>query len=88
MTRTEELMKLCGEAQHKKQTFYDGPLDWSDQRQALAYALGPSTVKQLVELVRLQHEALVGSQALEHLRDFKKEAKAIAAFEKFEGGGK
>ena len=73
MTRTEELLKLA-EAAKSKSMISVIPF---------RVAASPETIKQLVELVWLQHEAL---NLLDYGTRFEEATKAIAAFNKFEGG--
>lgn len=73
MTRTEELMKLA-EAAKSKSMISVIPF---------RVAANPGTIKQLVELVRMQHEAL---KLLDYGTRFEAATEAIAAFNKFEGG--
>lgn len=75
MTRTEELMKLA-EASIKERPARNRLYKLQD-------AANPETIKQLVELCRLQHEALM---LLDYGTRFDEATGAIAAFNKFEGG--
>lgn len=78
MTRTEELMKLCEEAE----PYWYGPINGPVQN--FNDEVTPPLFKQLIELVRLQHEAIVGIPWRNQTIASKK---AIAAFNKFEQGG-
>jgi hypothetical protein len=53
-----------------------------DRNSTFIAAANPELIKQLVELVRLQHEALK-----QYYSDFKLGGEALAAFEKFDKGG-
>ena len=80
MTRTEELMKLA-EAAKSKSMISVIPF---------RVAANPETIKQLVELCRLQHVALIELSPCmyKECQQVQKETQdhAIAAFNKFEGG--
>lgn len=76
MTRTEELMKLA-EAAKSKSMISVIPF---------RVAANPETIKQLVELVRLQHEAVRQYATMMPL--WKAGVEALEAFNKFEQGGK
>ena len=54
MTRTAQLLALA-EAATQRQTLVSGV---SQEMMAFSWAANPETIRQLVELVRLQHEAL------------------------------
>jgi hypothetical protein len=75
MTRTEELLAL---AEAATSPYAD---DWELKQALLKFdrAANPTTIKQLVELVRLQHEALDHEWKDERLA-------AIEAFNKWEAG--
>jgi hypothetical protein len=74
MTRTEELLAL---AEAATSPYAD---DWELKQALLKFdrAANPTAIKQLVELVRLQHEALDHEWKDERLA-------AIEAFNKWEG---
>ena len=78
MTRTEELLKLAEAAEPYWYGPINGPVqDFVDE-------VTPPLLKQLVELCRLQHEAIKimkGRLEFSHAGN-----KAIAAFNKFERG--
>ena len=81
MTRTEELMKLAEAASNE-----------DDDAMVELQFEGP-TIKQLVELCRLQHDRLAGAELFVNSKECIKQpegrdwyAEAIAAFNKFEGG--
>lgn len=81
MTRTEELLKLCEAAEPYWYGPINGPVqDFVDE-------VTPPLFKQLVELVRLQNSALkyAADQVYSEQND-DEIGKAIAAFNKFEGG--
>lgn len=79
MTRTEKLLAL---AEAATSPYAD---DWELKQALLKFdiAANPETIKQLVELVRMQHEAL---KLLDYGTRFEAATEAIAAFNKFEGG--
>jgi hypothetical protein len=89
MTRTEELLAL---AEAATSPYAD---DWELKQALLKFdrAANPTTIKQLVELVRLQHEALdtcdVGDVKYPddtQFYDDHKVEKAIEAFNKWDDG--
>ena len=85
MTRTEELLKLA-EAATQRQTLVSGV---SQEMMAFSWAANPETIKQLVELVRLQHEALEAEAKYARRRGDDVVAwvdQALAAFNKWESG--
>ena len=75
MTRTEELLKL---AEAATSPYAD---DWELKAALLKFdrAANPETIKQLVELVRLQHAAMNSPSG-------RKYNEAIEAFNKWENG--
>ena len=77
MTRTEELLAL---AEAATSPYAD---DWELKQALLKFdkAANPETIKQLVKLVWLQHEAL---NLLDYGTRFEEATKAIAAFNEFE----
>ena len=83
MTKTEELLKLYSEAAERtpgewgKGDGYYGYIDAKDGRYVCTLH---NHIKQLIELVRLQHEALKCRTASGPY------VEAIAAFERFEKG--
>ena len=80
MTRTKKLLALAEAVYAKNKD------DW-ELKQALVKfdkEANPETIKQLVELIRLQHEAL---QRVKNVK-FHQIEEAIEAFEKFERGEK
>lgn len=78
MTRTEELLKLAEAAEPYWYGPINGPVqDFVDE-------VTPPLLKQLVELCRLQHEAL---KMLDYGTRFDEATEAIAAFNRFEKGG-
>ena len=82
MTRTEELMKLA-EASIKERPARNRLYKLQD-------AANPETIKQLVELCRLQHEALKWAAEVDSAYDGEPAdelTEAIAAFNRFEKGG-
>ena len=90
MTRTEELMKLAEAAIANPVAFSmrDGhthvDMGRAIKQELFKQAADPETIKQLVELCRLQHEALeLASMRLESALV----ENAITAFERFEKGG-
>lgn len=58
MTRTEELLALAESATHESKNFATIELGDISHYELFEAAANPETIKQLVELVRLQHEAL------------------------------
>ena len=85
MSKTEELLKLA-EAAHAKGCETEMHLGY-DGKVAGSYVvqIRNDTLKQLIELVRLQHFALSAHSApyLNHEDEY---AEAIAAYERFEKG--
>lgn len=75
MSRTEELLALA------EAILYRHPIDCPDLRDAEEAG---RAIKQLVELCRLQHEAL---KMLDYGTRFDEATEAIAAFNRFEQGG-
>ena len=99
MTRTEELLKLAEEAMAVESldvddgdvTFNGGSTSWNRTQRNFFRALTPETIKQLVELVRLQHEALqTWVKCCEISSTIRTEVavplRAIEAFNKWENG--
>ena len=98
MSRTEELLALA-EAATPGPWRADGEHDYLDcvctktfciasdiekEDAAFIAAANPETIKQLVELVRLQHEAV--KQYAKMMPLYQAGIDALAAFTKFEGG--
>lgn len=98
MTRTEELLALAEKATPGPWVVEEGSLvnrecddddKWCiaeiyhNDNIGFIAAANPETIKQLVELCRLQHEALM---LLDYGTRFDEATGAIAAFNKFEGG--
>jgi len=99
MTHTEELMKLA-EAATPGPWHADGEHDYKDcvctskycitsdleeKDASFIAAANPETIKQLVELVRLQHESV--KQYAKMMPLYQAGIDAIAAFNRFEQGG-
>lgn len=88
MTRTEELLALI---ENTKRAERIRPARKSTLSTEL---IENNTIKQLVELVRLQHDRLVGAEVFVNSKECIKQPEgrdwyeeAIAAFNKFEQGG-
>lgn len=90
MTRTEELMKLAEAAMYEAANFATIALGDTSQYDLFEAAANPETIKQLVELVRLQNEALKWAAEVDSAYDGEPAdelTEAIAAFNRFEKGG-
>ena len=83
MTRTEELLALAEAATPWLNRTQTQVCDLADGNGAVL-TINPETIKQLVELCRLQHEAL---KMLDYGTRFDEATEAIAAFNRFEKGG-
>ena len=81
MSRTEELLALAEAAIHERNNFATIELGDISHYELFEAMATPETIKQLVELVWLQHEAL---NLLDYGTRFEEATKAIDAFNKFE----
>lgn len=89
MTRTEELMALAEDCKRGWHTAEDLSNIFEVCEADLIAAANPETIKQLVELCRLQHEALKWAAEVDSAYDGEPAdelTEAIAAFNRFEGG--
>lgn len=90
MTRTEELMALAEDCKRGWHTAEDLSNIFEVCEADLIAAANPETIKQLVELVRLQQSALEFASDFIPASECKvgecEVCEAIAAFNKFEGG--
>jgi len=84
MTRTEELLILAEAAIHERNNFATIELGDISHYELFEAMATPETIKQLVELCRLQNEALL---LLDYGTRFDEAVEAIEAFNKFEQGG-